>query len=550
MTDRDDERNHDIQPNGESADETLSLDHAVPTNDSSDDYVEPHKRTDATSGNRYLIGEVLGEGGMAVVHLATDVQLQRSVAVKRLRSEYSVQANARQRFFAEADILASLDHPGTTSVFEAGQLPDGECFYAMKQVRGRTLGELMVERDAKDLLDRSNRVHFIEIFIRACQTVAAAHNQGVIHRDLKPDNIMVDGLGVVYVMDWGLAKQLIEDDDGSQSDSQRTRLGAVMGTPAYMSPEQASGLAATSDRQTDVFSLGVMLYEILTGLNPFRGETAVESMKGVMYHEPEPPRKLNPRVSRTLSAITMKALDKDPFRRYRSAVELAEDLRRYREYFPVTAIEPTGLEKLANWSRRRPRLATTLATLAVVLVIAALATAFQASVENARVATGYGYIDEVEEQLHNMGREISALTQQRERLEPGPERNAIDSQLAELEAEFEMAEKDRMAIALAITGFTILAPEERAREIVRQSIFDDIEEHIAVGDFYRARAGIRFALRFLEGGNIFSFSEDDRETLKDRLAEVELEIEKLERPVQKTAEPASGERGGPPNGTP
>jgi serine/threonine protein kinase len=256
-----------------------------------------------------------------------------------------------------------------------------------------------------------------------------------------------------------------------------------MGTPAYMSPEQASGLAATSDRQTDVFSLGVMLYEILTGLNPFRGETAVESMKGVMYHEPEPPRKLNPRVSRTLSAITMKALDKDPFRRYRSAVELAEDLRRYREYFPVTAIEPTGLEKLANWSRRRPRLATTLATLAVVLVIAALATAFQASVENARVATGYGYIDEVEEQLHNMGREISALTQQRERLEPGPERNAIDSQLAELEAEFEMAEKDRMAIALAITGFTILAPEERAREIVRQSIFDDIEEHIAVGDF-------------------------------------------------------------------
>jgi serine/threonine protein kinase len=542
MTDSDEGQNHGIQANGESADETLSLDHPVSASDGTDEYVEPHERTDATSGNRYLIGEILGEGAMAVVYRATDLQLRRPVAVKRLRAEYAVQTHARQRFFAEADILASLDHPGTTSVFEAGLLPDGDCFYAMKQVQGRTLGELMAERDPKDLLDRSDRAHFIDIFIRACQTVAAAHNQGVIHRDLKPDNIMVDALGVVYVMDWGLAKQLVEDD-GSASDSERTRVGAVMGTPAYMSPEQASGHAARSDRQTDVFSLGVMLYEILTGLNPFRGETPIESMKGVMYHEPEPPRKVNPRVDRTLSAITMKALDKDPFRRYRSAVELAEDLRRYREFFPVTAIEPTWFEKLANWSRRRPRLATTLATLAVVTVIAALAAAFQASVENARVATGYGYIDEVNEQLENMESEIARLTTQRANLGPGADRTAIDNRLAELEAEFEMVEKDRMAIALAITGFTILSPEERARGIVRQSIFDDIKEHTAVGDYYRARAGIRFALRYLEDGNIFSFSEEDREVLQDRLTEVEREIEKMERASQESAATTSREEG-------
>jgi hypothetical protein len=413
----------------------------------------------------------------------------------------------------------------------------------MKKVRGRTLGELMTERIPEDLLDRANRAHFIEIFIRACQTVAAAHNQGIIHRDLKPDNIMVDELGVVYVMDWGLAKRLVEDDDGSQSDSQRTRLGAVMGTPAYMSPEQASGHAAESDRQTDVFSLGVMLYEILTGVNPFRGETAVESMKGVMYHEPEPPRKLNPRVSRTLAAITMKALDKDPFRRYRSAVELAEDLRRYREFFPVTAIEPTKLEKLTNWSRRRPRLATTLATLAVVVVVAALATAFQASVENARVANGYAFIDEVEEQLEGMAAEITELTLRRENLEPGPEQRLIDNQLADLQAEFEMAEKDRMAIALAITGFTILSPEQRAREIIRQSIFEDIEEHMEVGDFYRSRAGIRFALRYSEGGNIFAFSDEDHNLLLGKLDVAEREIEKSERAAQEAAEAAAAGSG-------
>ena len=540
---RDDDRDKGAKAEGEATEATNFLDRDPSGDQGSIKYIEPHERTDSSSGDRYLIGETLGEGGMAIVHQATDVQLQRVVAVKRLRPEYAAQNEIRQRFFAEAEILASLDHPGTTSVFEAGLLPDGDCFYAMKKVRGKTLGELMKERIPDDLLDRGNRAHFIEILIRACQAVAAAHNQGIIHRDLKPDNIMVDDLGVVYVMDWGLAKQLVEDDDGSQSDSQRTRLGVVMGTPAYMSPEQASGHAAESDRQTDVFSLGVMLYEILTGVNPFRGETAVESMKGVMYHEPDPPRKHNPRVDRTISAITMKALAKDPFKRYRSARELAEDIRRYREFLPVSAIEPTKIEKLANWSRRRPRLAATVATLAVVLVVAVLATAFQASVENARVATGYGFIDEIEDRLAAIKAEMPGLSAQRESLEPGPERRLIENRLADLQAQFEMAEKDRMSISLAITGFTILSPEQRARKIVRQSIFDDIEEHIAIGDFYRARAGINFALRYSEDRNIFTFSEEDHELLQEKLTAVEREIEIGERAAQKAAEASAAGNG-------
>ena len=538
---RDDDQEKNAKPEGEATEATKFLDRDSSGDPGSTDYVEPHERTDSSSGDRYLIGETLGEGGMAIVQKASDVQLQRPVAVKRLRPEYAAQSDIRQRFFAEAEILASLDHPGTTPVFEAGLLPDGDCFYAMKKVRGKTLGDLMSERIPDDLLDRSNRAHFTEIFIRVCQAVAAAHNQGVIHRDLKPENIMVDDLGVVYVMDWGLAKQLVEDDDGKQSDSQRTRLGAVMGTPAYMSPEQASGHAAESDRQTDVFSLGVMLYEILTGVNPFRGETAVESMKGVMYHDPDPPQKRNPRVSRVMSAITMKALDKDPFRRYRSAVELAEDLRRYREFFPVSAIAPTKLEKLANWSRRKPRLAATLATLAAVLVVATLATAFQASVENARVANGYGFIDTVEEELATIEAEITELTGQSADLEPGPERLVIENRLADLQARFEMAETDRMALALAITGFTILSPEQRAREIVRQSIFEDIEEHIGIGDFYRARASVQFALRYFEGGNIFSFSEEDTEFLRQQLSLIEREIEDSERAAYEAVETATAD---------
>jgi len=527
------------------ADETAFLDGGARAAGDAVDFLEPHQRVEGSpSSQRYLLGETLGEGGMAVVHTATDIHLQRVVAVKRLRPELVHQDEARQRFFAEAEILASLDHPGTTAVFEAGRLPDGDCFYAMKRVQGQTLRELMDERIDEDLLDRGNRTHFIEIFIRVCQAVAAAHNQGVIHRDLKPENIMVDDLGVVYVMDWGLAKKLVEDPDGDQSDSGRTRIGAVMGTPAYMAPEQASGHTGTSDRQADVFSLGVMLYEILTGVNPFRGETAVESMKGVMYHDPDPPRKRNPRLNRTISAITMKALDKDPFRRYRSAVELAEDVRHYREFLPVAAIEPTVRERLANWSRRRPRLAATLATLVVVLVVAALTAAFQASVENARVATGYGYIDAIEARLAEIEIEMATLTEERGRLAPGAERGVVENQLAALRAEFEVGEKDRMVLSLAITGFTILSPEERAREAIRQSIWDNIEEHIAVGDYYRAREAILSALRYHEGANIFSISQENYEALTEELAKVERKIADAEREAQEMADAARAESSG------
>jgi len=540
MTPVDDERNHGEAPEGESTEETRILDDGSPGNQGSSDSVEPHQRIDSASGSRYLIGESIGEGGMAVVYQATDIELQRPVAVKRLRTEYAVRKEIRQRFFAEAEILAGLDHPGTTPVFGAGQLPEGDPFYAMKEVHGQTLFELLEERSEDDLHDRGSRAHFIEIFIRACQAVAAAHDQGVIHRDLKPANIMVDDLGVVYVMDWGLAKRLVEDEDGDLSDSQRTRLGAVMGTPAYMSPEQASGHGAESDRQTDVFSLGVMLYEILTGVNPFRGTTAVESMKGVMYHEPDSPRTRNPRLDRTISAITMKALDKDPFRRYKSARDLAEDVRRYREYLPVSAIEPTRLEKLANLARRRPKLATVLTTLTVVLIIGVFATVFQASVENARVARGYAVIDDIENRLAEIKPEIDELLERRGHTEAGPELRIIENRLAELEAEYEMAEQERVAIALAITGFTILSPESQARGVVQDAIWQGIREHIAVGDFYRARAEIQFALRYFEQGNLFGFSEADSEALEQELAKVESEIEAVERVTAAAAGTAGG----------
>ena len=284
----------------------------------------------------------------------------------------------------------------------------------------------------------------------------------------------------------------------------------------------------------------MILYEILTGVSPFKGTTAVESMKGVMYHEPDSPKSRNPRIDRTISAIPMKALDKDPFRRYRSAHELAEDVRHYREYLPVSAVEPTRLEKLAHWSRRRPRLATVLATLTIVFIIGVFATVFQASVENARVARGYAVIDDIENRLEEIKPEIDELLERRGHTEAGSELQVIENRLAELEAEYEMAEQERVAIGLAITGFTILSPESRARGVVQDAIWKDIREHIAVGDFYRARAEIQFALRYFEQGNLFGFSEADSEALEQELSKVEREIETRERATAAAAGTAGG----------
>jgi hypothetical protein len=295
-----------------------------------------------------------------------------------------------------------------------------------------------------------------------------------------------------------------------------------------MAPEQASGHSATSDRQADVFSLGIILYEILTGVNPFRGESAVESMKGVLYHDPDPPIKRNPKVDRIVSAITMKALDKDPFQRYRSAKELAEDVRKYREFLPVSAAEPTAAEQLWNWSHHNPGLAAALATLAAVALALVFGTAFQASLEKRRVEKAYGFIDQIEATMDDLHNQQVTLIEQRRRLDDGPERRALENRLTGLEAEYDMAKKERMSLALAITGFTFDKPEDRARAVVRESIRDGIREHLEIGDLYRARAEIAFAMRWFEEGNIFAFTEEDYSEMTAELERVEAAIRAAE----------------------
>ncbi|MCK5378550.1 MAG: protein kinase, partial [Acidobacteria bacterium] len=296
-------------------------------------------------------------------------------------------------------------------------------------------------------------------------------------------------------------------------------------TPAYMAPEQAQGRAMEADRQADVFSLGVMLYEILTGKNPFLGKTAQDSMKGIVLHDPDAPTKVQPRTSRVLSAICMKALQKDPFRRYPSAVELAEDLRSHQEFRPVSAYSLRPVDRLVNWSRRRPRFATVAATLAVVLVAIGLGTAFQASVENTMVAGGYERIETIDRRLEDLQSQAEALLARKATAESGENLEVISKELALVEARMEAAEKAEVAVAMAITGFTIFSPDQQALEIIRDGLLDGVRDHVKAGNLEHAIAQIELALDFSRGQNLFGFSENEVGTLREELRKIKAEIE-------------------------
>jgi serine/threonine-protein kinase len=230
---------------------------------------------------RYEVLEEIARGGNGVVLRAYDPDLKRDLALKALREEYSGRPDLVRRFVEEAQVTAQLQHPGVPPVHEVGELPDRRPFFAMKLIPGRTLAELLRGRsDPGQDLPR-----FLQAFEQIAQTVAYAHSRGVLHRDLKPRNVMVGGFGEVQVMDWGLAKVLPQDEavvghqirtTRTEDPSDRTLPGAVQGTLAYMAPEQAHGDQEAIDRRADVFGLGAILCEILTGTPPYTGTQSRE----------------------------------------------------------------------------------------------------------------------------------------------------------------------------------------------------------------------------------------------------------------------------------
>ena len=304
-------------------------------------------RPTAPRAARYPVHKFHARGGMGEVWLAEDAEIGRKVALKRLRKERATQ---QDRFLAEAKITGQLVHPGIVPVHDLGLDEEGQPYYVMAFVKGQTLKAAIAE-DHNETAPKTSRemqhLRLLEVFIHLCQTMAYAHSRGVIHRDLKPDNVMLGPFGETFVLDWGLAKVLGQPESVEDSayvhlnyppgGSSETVAGTVLGAPPYMAPEVAEGRAGEADQRTDIYLLGSTLYEILTGRPPRQGTSRSELVEQARTMQPTPPRKVNKTVPKPMEAICLKAMARRPEDRYASAQDLAEDVRRYLAGEPVSA---------------------------------------------------------------------------------------------------------------------------------------------------------------------------------------------------------------------
>jgi serine/threonine protein kinase len=309
--------------------------------------------------------KAIGRGGMGTVYLAEDVVLGREVALKVSSGDAGSDVTARLE--REVRALARLEHPGIVPVHDAGTLPDGRAFYAMKLVRGLRLDEWTTKRDRRARL---------RLFQRVCEAVGFAHARDIIHRDLKPQNVMVGEFGEALVMDWGLARHqgVAELAPGGSAPPGAgvvaTQAGAILGTPAFMAPEQARGEAVGPP--ADLYGLGAILYFLLTGRTPHDGPSVRAVLEAVGSRAPAPVRSLDPSIPPALAAVCDKAVAHAPEQRYRTATELADDVGRFLDFEPVLARRESLLEKAGRFAARNRVVLTLIAAYLLVRLIVAL----------------------------------------------------------------------------------------------------------------------------------------------------------------------------------
>jgi tetratricopeptide (TPR) repeat protein/tRNA A-37 threonylcarbamoyl transferase component Bud32 len=329
---------------------------------------------------RYTLSRLHATGGIGRVWLARDNNLGRDVALKELRPERAAQPAVWARFLREARITGQLEHPGVVPIYEVGRRPEDQSpFYTMRFVRGRTLAEAVAGYHQKRGRGEAEPLELRELltaFVGVCNAVAYAHSRGVLHRDLKPQNVVLGDYGEVIVLDWGLARLVDQPDADAalpavavEAGGDGTMQGQVLGTPAYMAPEQAEGRLDQLGPATDVYGLGAILYEVLTGRPPFAEADLIAILRQVVRDQPAPPRLVAAGTSAALAAVCLKALAKKAAERYGSAKELAGEVQHWLAGEPVAAYREPWPARAGRWVRRHRVLVTGVAAAGLVALV-------------------------------------------------------------------------------------------------------------------------------------------------------------------------------------
>ena len=363
---------------------------AAPGDDDEADRTTNYSVGTATSvGQRFRVLRPHAKGGLGAVFVALDAELNREVALKQILDNHADDAVSRDRFLLEAEITGGLEHPGIVPVYGLGTYPDGRPYYAMRFIRGDSFKEAIAafHCDQGTDSDRSRRSlalrKLVRTFLDVCNAIEYAHSRGVLHRDVKPSNIIVGDHGETLVVDWGLAKVLGRTEPGVvsserlmvpllSSGSAETLPGSALGTPAYMSPEQALGDLEHLGPRSDVYSLGATLYCLLTGKPPFENDDVGTVLRAVQKGNFAPPRAIDLRIDPALEAICLMAMALNPQERYPTPRALAEDIERWTADEPVTAWREPLARRARRWSRRN-RTAVTAAAVAVLVALAGMA---------------------------------------------------------------------------------------------------------------------------------------------------------------------------------